>query len=133
EHPIDVYNHGRMERDFTYVDDVVESVVRLCALPPERPFASPGLKGGSTGPAAPYRVVNVGGARPITLLHLIEVIEAALHKKAVRNYMDRQPGEMLRTEASADLIETVIGYRPATPLSEGIDAFIRWYRSYYDC
>jgi UDP-glucuronate 4-epimerase len=107
--PIDIYNHGRMERDFTYVDDLIDSI----------------------SPVAPYRIVNIGGGRPVGLLRFVEAIEETLGRKAERNYMDMQAGDVLRTEASTELLEALIGFRPATPIEVGVDAFVRWYRDYY--
>jgi UDP-glucuronate 4-epimerase len=127
--PIDVYNHGRMERDFTYVDDVVEAIVRLCPLPPSDRIDAPIVK--TRGTMAPYRIVNIGGRQPVSLIRFIEEIEKGLGRKAERNYMAMHPGDVPRTEASADFIEALIGYRPSTPISVGINDFIRWYREYY--
>jgi UDP-glucuronate 4-epimerase len=129
--PIDVYNHGKMERDFTYVDDLVESIVRLCELSPTRSMGSRTVGTDSTSAVAPYRIVNIGGRQPVSLLRFIEEIECALGQKAERNYMDMQPGDVPRTEASTDFIEALIGYRPSTPISVGVGEFVRWYRSYY--
>jgi UDP-glucuronate 4-epimerase len=129
--PIDVYNHGNMERDFTYVDDLVESVVRLCELPPSRKLAVPIVNGDSSSAVAPYRIVNIGGRQPVSLLRFIEEIEKALGLVAERNYMEMQPGDVVHTEASTDFIEALIGYRPSTPISVGVGEFVRWYRAYY--
>ena len=128
--PIDIYNHGQMERDFTYIDDLVEAIVRLCDVPPSRGHATT-VATDSSSLSAPYRIVNIGGRQPVKLLDFIEEIERALGRKAIRNYMDMQPGDVLRTEASTDFIEALIGYRPTTPLSVGIAEFVRWYRDYY--
>jgi UDP-glucuronate 4-epimerase len=128
--PIDVYNQGKMERDFTFVDDLVEAIVRLAEKIPV-----PGTGASETDSAslvAPYRIVNIGGRHPVSLLHFIEEIERALGRVAVRNYMDMQPGDVVRTEASTDLLEALIGYRPDTPVSVGVPEFVRWYREYYN-
>ncbi len=130
--PIDVYNHGRMERDFTYIDDLVEAIVRLCDRIPEQ-----GKKGrvadvDSLSPVAPFRIVNIGGGEPVGLLHFIEEIEAALGRPAQRNYMDMQAGDVPKTEASTALLDGLIGFRPSTPVSVGIREFVRWYRDYYN-
>jgi UDP-glucuronate 4-epimerase len=131
--PIDVYNHGNMERDFTYVDDLVESIVRLCELPPSPRPAAPIVTTDSSSAVAPYRIVNIGGRQPVSLLRFIEEIERALGRKAERNYMEMQPGDVPRTEASTEFIEALIGYRPSTPVSVGVGEFVRWYREYYRC
>lgn len=128
--PIDIYNHGRMERDFTYIDDLVEAIVRLCGRPPVR-GAAPAAATGSTSQMAPYRVVNIGGGRPVGLLEFIGEIERAVGRTAKRNYMDMQMGDVPRTEASTDLLQALTGYSPRTPLSQGVTEFVRWYRDYY--
>jgi UDP-glucuronate 4-epimerase len=131
DRPIDIYNHGNMERDFTYIDDLVEAIVRLCA---KIPVASqPVTKGGvdSLSPAAPFRVVNIGGGHPTKLLTFIAEIEAALGRRAKRNYLDMQPGDVPKTEASTELLDALIGYRPHTPVAVGVREFVGWYRDYY--
>ncbi len=128
--PIDVYNHGKMERDFTYVDDLVESIIRLCEQVPVR--GGPRTVGtDSSSPIAPYRIVNIGGGNPVSLLDFIEEIEHALGQKAERNNMGMQIGDVTHTEASTEFLESLIGFRPATPVSVGVGEFVRWYREYY--
>lgn len=128
--PIDIYNCGQMQRDFTYIDDVVEAVVRLAdCIPNKSEGEDTTASGGSK--VAPYRVVNVGSAHPVGLLDLVEEIERALGTQAKRNYMDMQPGDVVRTEAAAELLEGLIGFRPSTPMSKGVREFVAWYRSYY--
>lgn len=131
--PIDVYNHGLMERDFTYVDDLVEALVRLMDLPPEAPAARTAktVAARLLSAAAPFRTINVGGGSPVSLLAFIEEIERAVGRKSVRNYMELQPGDPVRTHASADALEELIGWRPQTPVAVGVPAFVAWYRSYY--
>jgi UDP-glucuronate 4-epimerase len=127
--PIDVYNHGKMERDFTYIDDAVAAILSLAARPPEA-----GRKvcaEDTVSPVAPYRLVNVGGGAPTGLGDFIAAIEAALGTKAVRNDVEMQAGDVARTHAAAELLEALTGKRPATPLEEGVAAFVRWYRDYY--
>ena len=129
--PIDIYNHGNMERDFTYIDDLVEAIVRLCDRVPavDRPASASG--GDSLSPAAPYRIVNIGGGKPVALLSFIAEIETALGRQARRNMMDMQPGDVRKTEASTELLDALIGFRPSTPVSVGVSEFVRWYRDYY--
>jgi UDP-glucuronate 4-epimerase len=115
--PIDVYGAGKQTRDFTFVGDVVEAMVRLAAHPPE---GSP-----------PYRVVNVGGGRPVGLDDFIAIIEDILGRKAQRRDLPMQPGDVPATWASAALLEKITGFRPAVPLSDGVRAFVAWYREYY--
>jgi UDP-glucuronate 4-epimerase len=129
--PIDVYNRGNMERDFTYVDDLVEAVVRLLPAPPRAPVPSGDTDDASPSPAAPYRVVNIGAGRPVNLLAFIEEIERAVGKAAVRNYMAMQPGDVPSTFADATLLQRLTNYKPATPISVGVAAFVAWYRGYY--
>ncbi len=133
--PIDVYNHGNMERDFTYIDDLVEAIVRLVEVPPalpaERTGRPPTPADALLSPAAPFRVVNVGGGRPTSLIDFIEEIERAVGKTSRRNLMEMQPGDVMRTYASADALQELIGYRPATPVAVGVKAFVAWYREYY--
>ncbi|MFO1080300.1 MAG: NAD-dependent epimerase/dehydratase family protein [Reyranellaceae bacterium] len=129
--PIDVYNYGRMERDLTYVDDVVEAIVGLCDVPPSLAASGAGDAGAGTSGVAPYRIVNIGGRQPVGLLDLIDEIEKALGRTAERNYMAMQPGDVPRTEASTELIETLIGFRPTTPMADGVRAFVAWYREHY--
>jgi UDP-glucuronate 4-epimerase len=128
---IDVYGYGRMSRDFTYVDDLVEAIVRLVPRIPSRDDAmgSDGLD--STSPAAPYRVVNIGAGAPVQVLDFIEAIEKRLGTKAIRNLLPMQPGDIPDTHASSDLLERLTGYRPATPVAEGVAEFIDWYQSYF--
>ncbi|MFH5925880.1 SDR family NAD(P)-dependent oxidoreductase [Roseomonas xinghualingensis] len=124
--PIDVYNHGQMRRDFTYVDDLVEAIVRLAKVPPQHDEKS---AGGS--PAAPYRVVNIGNSEPVNLLSFIEAIEKATGRKAIRNYMGMQPGDVPATWADTSALEAITGFRPNTPVSVGVAQFVDWYRSYH--
>lgn len=130
-YPIDIYNHGKMERDFTYIDDLVEAIVRLSEQVPARRRAAEIVATDSSSPVGPYRVVNIGGGHPVSLLRFVEEIERTLGRQAKRNYMDMQMGDVPRTEASTEFLEALIGYRPATPLSVGVGEFVRWYRQYY--
>ncbi len=127
--PIDVYGHGRMQRDFTYVDDLVEAIVRLVdAVPVE---GAPVGAHDSLSPAAPFRVVNIGGGNPVGLLDYVDAVEAAVGRPIARNYMEMQKGDVPSTAASAALLEDLIGYKPSTPVPDGVRAFVEWYRDYY--
>jgi UDP-glucuronate 4-epimerase len=129
--PIRVFNHGQMERDFTYVDDVVEGVCRLCDLVPE---PDPAWQGEAPDPAtsrAPWRLYNIGNNRPVSLLYLIEVLENCLGQKAIKDFLPMQPGDVPATCAEIDDLEKAVGFRPATPIEEGVERFVRWYREYY--
>jgi UDP-glucuronate 4-epimerase len=127
--PIDVYNHGKMERDFTYIDDLIEAIVRLI---PRRPVqGEPVFAGDSLSPVAPFRVVNIGNGTPVNLMDFITAIEEAVGKPAQRNYMEMQPGEVPKTWANAELLEALTGFRPNYPVADGVRAFVGWFRAYY--
>src|SRR5215468_3513631 len=118
--PIEVYGAGKQTRDFTYIEDAVEAIVRLCARPPERDDSR-----------APYQIVNVGGGRPVGLDEFIAIVEDAVGRKALRRDVPMQPGDVPATAASTAVLERLTGFRPATPLREGVRAFVSWYRDYY--
>jgi UDP-glucuronate 4-epimerase len=164
---IDIYNHGDMERDFTYIDDLIEAVVRLIDCPPglapeaaaldhaafrrnrlnaenvtdstsieraqrEIPvptFSHRVLEGDTLSPVAPYRIVNIGRGEPVKLLDFIDAIERKLGKKAVRNYLDMQPGDMRRTFADSSLLERLTGYCPSTSIEAGVSELVDWFRN----
>ncbi len=127
DRPIDVYNHGDMSRDFTYVADLVDGIVRLIeAVPGEEP-----VEGDSLSPVAPHRVVNIGNSNSVRLLDFIEAIEQATGLEAKKNLMDMQPGDVPATWADASLLQHLTQYKPRTPVSEGVAAFVKWYRDYY--
>ena len=127
--PIDVYGQGLMRRDFTYVDDLVEAVVRLIGRPPVQgePVEAEGVAD-SLSPAAPYRVVNIAGGEPVDLAAFIEVIERALGRKAIRNLLPMQKGDVPATFADHRLLEALTGFRPRTGVEAGVAAFVAWYR-----
>ena len=132
DRPIDIYNHGDMYRDFTYVDDLVRGIRLLIDAKPVRPAAPEDIaEGDSLSPVAPFRVVNIGNSEKIRLLDFIEAIEESLGKKAIRNYMDMQKGDVPATWANAELLESLTGYRPQTDFRDGIDRFVTWFRDYY--
>ena len=130
--PIDIYNNGDMWRDFTYVDDLVRAIMLLIDTVPERP-ASAGeiIPGDSLSPAAPFRVVNIGNSQKVRLLDFVEAIEAETGRKAVRNYMPMQKGDVPATWADGALLQTLTGYRPHTDIRAGVAKFVAWYRGYY--
>ena len=129
---IDVYNHGQMSRDFTYVTDLVDGIVRLIDTVPVRP-ARPGdvPAGDSLSPVAPFRIVNIGNSDSVRLLDFIEAIEDATGKIAKKNFMEMQPGDVPATWADASLLKTLTGYAPQTPVATGVARFVEWYRDYY--
>lgn len=129
--PIDVFNYGRMQRDFTYVDDIVEGVVRVMDRIPE---GNPAWSGAHPDPGtsyAPYRIYNIGNNNPVELLSFIEVLEDCLGKKAEKNFLPLQAGDVPATYADVDDLMRDVGFQPATPIEEGIRRFVAWYREYY--
>jgi UDP-glucuronate 4-epimerase len=129
--PIDVYNNGKMKRDFTYVDDIVESISRLI---PKIPKPDPNWSGMSPDPSssfAPYRIYNIGNNKPEDLMRFIEIIEEKLGKKAVRNYMPIQDGDVPETYADVTDLMQEVDFKPSTPIEVGIGNFVDWYREYY--
>ena len=124
--PIDIYNNGEMWRDFTYVDDLVRGIRLLIDAVPGGPETA--VEGDSLSPAAPFRVVNIGNSEKVRLLDFIEAIEAELGRKAIRNYMPMQTGDVPATWADASLLQRLTGYRPKTPMTEGVRRFVSWYR-----
>jgi len=130
---IDIYNHGQMYRDFTYVEDLVEGIRLLVDAVPQRP-ADPDqiTPGDSLSPVAPYRVVNIGNSDKVKLMDFIAAIEDALGVKATRNYMDMQPGDVEATWADCSLLRSLTGYAPKTDIHDGVGKLVDWYRGYYD-
>ncbi|HUO53560.1 MAG TPA: SDR family NAD(P)-dependent oxidoreductase [Rhodoblastus sp.] len=128
--PIDVYGHGEMKRDFTFIDDLVEGIVRLSACIPGAPPTSDSPEAPDTlSPVAPWRVVNIAGGSPVGLMDFIRIIETCLGRKAELNLMPMQAGDMTATFADHRLLEALTGYRPSTPPSVGVQAFVEWYRN----
>jgi UDP-glucuronate 4-epimerase len=131
DEPIEVYNYGRMIRDFTYIDDIVEGVIRVIdnvAAP------DPAWSGDAPDPArsfAPYRVFNIGNNRPVPLLDFIGALEEALGRKAKMELLPMQPGDVPSTMADVAELESAVGFRPATTIREGICRFVTWYKEYY--
>ena len=131
DRPIDIYNHGDMYRDFTYVDDLVRAIRLLIDAVPQRPATPEDIQeGDSLSPVAPYRVVNIGNSDKVRLLDFVDAIEDELGMKAERNYLPMQMGDVPATWADASLLYQLTGYRPNTDFREGIAQFVAWYRSY---
>jgi len=126
---VDVYGEGRMQRDFTYIDDLVEAIVRLTQKPPRE--GEPVGAMDSLSPAAPYRTVNIGGGRPVGLEALLAAIEASLGVPVKRNYLPMQKGDVPATSASPELLQALTGYVPATDIGAGVAAFVAWHREHY--
>ncbi|VAX37521.1 UDP-glucuronate 5'-epimerase [hydrothermal vent metagenome] len=129
--PINVFNNGQMRRDFTYIDDIVEGVIRTSD---KIPAINTEWSGDSPDPAtssAPYKVYNIGNNQPVELMYLIETLENALGKKAEKNMMPMQPGDVPATYADIDALSKDVGFSPQTPIETGVARFVEWYRSYY--
>jgi len=129
--PIDVYNYGKMKRDFTYIDDIVGSIIRLIE---KIPAVDPDSKGGGVKAGSslvPYKIYNIGGSTPIDLERFIEILEQCTGRKAQKNLLPMQPGDMLETYADVHDLEEAIGYAPTVKIEEGLKRFVEWYREYY--
>lgn len=128
---IDVYNYGKMQRDFTYIDDIVEGVIRvLDKVPQQNPNWDPNTS--STGSSkAPYKVYNIGNNKPVDLMYFIETIEKCLGKEAKKNLLPLQPGDVPATFADVDALINDVGFKPDTPIELGVSRFINWYKNYY--
>ncbi|HBB82512.1 MAG TPA: NAD-dependent dehydratase [Sulfitobacter sp.] len=126
--PIDVYNHGKMQRDFTYVDDLVRAIVALIDVTPDP--ANP-VANDSVSPVAPFRIVNIGNASPVRLMDFITAIEAACGLEAIKTYHPIQPGDVPATWADTTLLQNLIGQQHSTPVTVGLQNFVDWYRDFY--
>ena len=128
---IDVYNHGDMRRDFTYIDDIAEAVVRLCDVIPTRNPQWSVESGTPAESSAPYRVYNIGNSQPVQLTEFIHTLEQALGIDAKMNLLPMQLGDVLETSADTSALEAAIGFKPGTELAIGLAEFVKWYRNYY--
>jgi UDP-glucuronate 4-epimerase len=131
DRPIEVFNHGAMQRDFTYIDDIVEGVIRVCDRPAE---PDPSFDTASPNPAvsnAPYRVFNIGNHQPVPLMNFIACIERAIGKPAKKNFLPLQDGDVPATSANVSALAEWTGFSPNTSVEHGIGEFVRWYRDYY--
>lgn len=122
--PIDVYNFGKMKRDFTYIDDVVEGVFRVMSKPPQ-------ASNSSSVDTAPYKIYNIGNNTPVELMQFIEVIEKAVGKSAMKNLLPMQPGDVPATYADVDDLIKDVGFKPTTSIEDGLGRFVKWYQEYY--
>ncbi len=129
--PIDVFNHGRHTRDFTYIDDIVEGVIRTLDRVPEPDPRHDPLTPTPATSSAPYRVYNIGNHQPVELLRYIEVLEQCLGRKAKRNLLPLQPGDVPDTHADVEALSRDTGYSPSTPIEVGVARFVEWYRGFY--
>jgi UDP-glucuronate 4-epimerase len=129
--PIDVFNHGRMVRDFTYIDDIVEGVIRVADKPATpHPAFDPAAPDPATS-NAPYRVFNIGNSQPTPLMDYIGALESALGREAVKNYLPMQAGDVPATSADTTELDAWVGFKPATPVREGVARFVEWYQGFY--
>ncbi|MCK5704482.1 MAG: NAD-dependent epimerase [Cyclobacteriaceae bacterium] len=131
EKPIDVFNHGMMKRDFTYIDDIVEGIYRLINHIPKPNNSWDALNPDPSFSKAPYKVFNIGNNQPVELNYFIESIEKALGKKAIKNLLPLQPGDVEETYANIDHLKNEVGFKPNTKIEDGIQSFVDWYRDYY--
>jgi UDP-glucuronate 4-epimerase len=132
DRPIDIYGEGKMSRDFTYIDDLVEGIIRLMAVAPSeanRISAEPAID--TLSAQAPYRTVNIGGGQPVELMAFVETVEAAIGKKAIRNYLPMQQGDVPRTFAAPDLLQALTQFSPQIGVEQGVNAFVDWYKTLY--
>lgn len=129
--PINVFNHGKMQRDFTYIDDIVEGVYRVISRPP---VANPAWDRTNPDPGTsycPYRIYNIGNNQKVDLMRYIEVLEDCLGKKAKMNFLPMQPGDVPITFADVEDLSRDVGFKPRTPIEQGIRSFVDWYREYH--
>ncbi len=131
--PIDVFNEGRMMRDFTFIDDIIEGLVRVMERIPARDADWRGDRPDPSASFAPYRLYNIGNNQPVALLDFIAILEGHLGRKAQKNFLPLQAGDVPATFADVDDLSADVGFRPATPIGEGIRRFVAWYRDYYRC
>jgi UDP-glucuronate 4-epimerase len=129
--PIDVFNNGQHARDFTYIDDIVQGVVRTADKIAEPDPAWSGERPDPARSSAPYRLYNIGNSNPVELMHFIACLEKALGREAKKNFLPLQPGDVPRTFADVGDLEADVGFKPATPIEDGIARFVAWYRDYY--
>ena len=129
--PINVFNYGKMKRDFTYIDDIVEGIFRCCYKPAciDKDFDN--SHPNSYTSFAPFRVFNIGNSEPVELLRFIEILEDQLGVKAIKNFLPIQPGDVESTAASTDLLDAWVGFKPSTPIEIGVKDFAKWYINYY--
>ena len=129
--PINVFNHGKMVRDFTFVGDIVESIARLVERPAEADLNWSGENPNISTSTAPYRIFNIGNSSPTPLMEYIEALESAIGKTAIKNMMDIQPGDVPATHADASALEDYVSFKPQTTVQEGVAQFVKWYNQYY--
>ena len=130
--PINVYNHGNMVRDFTYIEDIIQSISKLVEKPPSSDISFDTSNPNPAISLAPYRIFNIGNSKPTSLTDYIAAIEFELGKKAIKNYLDIQPGDVSITSSDCSALEDWIGFKPKTSIEEGVKNFINWYKDFYE-
>ena len=130
--PIKVFNYGKMQRDFTYIDDIVEGLLRCCDKPATANLGFDPRNPDPATAAVPHRLFNIGNSQPIELMHFIELLENSLGREAVKDFHPMQPGDVMATAADTSALEAWVDFRPATPIAEGVECFSQWYRSFYE-
>jgi len=128
---IDVYNNGDMRRDFTYIDDIVEGIIRIQDTPPQINNDWKAESGSAADSSAPYKVFNIGNGNPVKLLDFIESLENSLNMKADKNLLPMQPGDVYQTYADVDDLFSVTNYKPSMSVTKGVEEFVNWYRGFY--
>ena len=129
--PIDVFNYGDMTRDFTYIDDIVESIIRLLDKPATKDENFDFLRPNQSSSWAPHRIFNIGNSKPAKLSDYIDALEECLGKKAIKNYLPMQPGDVKSTYSNTELLESWIKFKPNTAIKDGVSNFVNWYKDYY--
>ncbi|CAE22078.1 Putative nucleotide sugar epimerase [Prochlorococcus marinus str. MIT 9313] len=130
--PIKVFNYGKMQRDFTYIDDIVEGLLRCCDKPATANLGFDPRNPDPATAAVPHRLFNIGNSQPIELMHFIEFLENSLGREAVKDFQPMQPGDVMATAADTSALEAWVDFRPSTPIAEGVECFSQWYRSFYE-
>ena len=131
DEPIKVFNHGKMKRDFTYIDDIVEGIIRCCKKEATVDNQFNPIEPNPSSSSAPYRIFNIGNSNPINLIYFIELLEKNLGKKAIKDFQPMQPGDVVSTAAKMDLLHSWVGYKPKTSIENGIRLFSKWYLDYF--
>ena len=131
--PIRVFNYGKMERDFTYIDDITNGIEKILSNPPAENKEWDPANPDPSSSSAPYRIYNIGNNSPVALLDFIKAIEKATGKEAIMKMEDIQPGDVVKTWADVQGLIDHYGYKPSTKVEDGIEKFVKWYRDYYNC
>ena len=131
--PIDVFNYGNMQRDFTFIEDIIEGVFRCCFKIPQLNDNSSNITQGEKLFSAPHKIFNIGNSKPVQLLDFINILEINIGKKALKNFKEIQSGDVIKTYANTEKLNNWIHYSPSTSIEKGVELFIKWYKEYYEC